>query len=73
VSEQNHTQPIGQRIRDLYPRLNETQLKEAEANLRRYFKIAADVQKGQASVGVDVDTTGRPATMEERSNANLKS
>jgi hypothetical protein len=73
MSDQNHPQPIGQRTRDLYPTLTEDQLKEAEANLRRYFKIAIDVQKDQGGIGVGVDTAGRPATMEERSNASLKS
>ena len=73
MDKQNHAQQIGQMIRDLYPTLTEAQLKEAEANLRRYFEIAIDVQKGQVGAGVGVDTTGRPATMEERSNANLKS
>ena len=60
-------------IRDLYPALTEDQLKEAEATLRRYFKIVADIQEDQFGVGMGVDTAGRPATMEERSNANLKS
>ncbi|SPE34026.1 hypothetical protein SBA2_840021 [Acidobacteriia bacterium SbA2] len=73
MDKQNHAQQISQMIRDLYPALTEDQLKEAEATLRRYFKIVADIQEDQFGVGMGVDTAGRPATMEERSNANLKS
>jgi hypothetical protein len=73
MDKQNHAQHIGKMIRHLYPTLTEAQLREAEANLRRYFHIAVEVQKDLDLAGVGVDTAGRPATMEERSNANLKS
>jgi hypothetical protein len=73
MESQNQAQHTGQTIRNLYPTLTGDQLKEAEANLRRYFEIAIDVLKDQGGIRVGVDTTGRPATMEERSNANLKS
>jgi hypothetical protein len=73
MDKQNHAQQVGQTIRDLYPTLTAAQLREAEANLRRYFEIAVEVQKDLDRAGVGVDTAGRPATMEERSNANLKS
>jgi hypothetical protein len=73
MENQNHEQHSGPTIRELYPTLTETELKEAEVNLRRYFRIAAEVQNDQAVSGVGFDTAPDSTTMEERSNANLKS
>jgi hypothetical protein len=61
-----------QALRDLYPTLSEAQLKEAEANLRRYVEIADEVRKEQLDRGTVFDTIRNSTTMEERSNADLK-
>ena len=73
MEDQKRQQQNFPTIRDFYPTLTETQLKEAEANLRRYFEIAAEVIHEQAVGGADVDNSPNPTTMEKRSNANLKS
>jgi hypothetical protein len=54
-------------IRELYPTLSEQELKEAEANLRRYFAIALDICEKQKKG--PVDTSPASNTMEERSNS----
>jgi len=54
-------------IRELYPTLSERELKEAEANLLRYFEIALDICEEQSSH--DVDTSPSFTTMKERSNS----
>src|SRR5713226_4243499 len=51
-------------IRELYPTLSERELKEAEANLLRYFEIALDVYGEH-----DVDTSPALSTMKERSKS----
>lgn len=63
----------GSTIRDLYPALTEDELKEGEANLRRYFEIAHEIVREQVVRDADFDIAPNPATMKERSNANLKS
>jgi hypothetical protein len=73
MENQNSGKPTALMIRELCPTLTETELREAEANLRRYIQIAADVQKEQAKSGIGFDTSPDPTTMRERSNANLKS
>jgi hypothetical protein len=73
MESEKHEQHSDPTIRELYPTLSEAELKEAEVNLRRYFKIAAEVHKEQAVRGAGFDTAPDPTTMEERSNANLKS
>jgi len=72
MEDQKYQQHSSRTLRDLYPTLTETQLKEAEANLRRYFEIAAEVIHEQAVGGADVDNGPNPTTMEERSNTDLK-
>jgi FAD synthase len=52
-------------IRELYPTLSEQELREAEANLLRYFAIAASICEEQKSSSVD--TFPALNTMEERS------
>jgi hypothetical protein len=54
-------------IRELYPTLSERELKEAEANLLRYFEIALDIHEEQSSP--DVDTSPPLSTMKERSKS----
>ena len=54
-------------IRELYPTLSERELKEAEANLLRYFEIALDIYEEQSSS--DVDTSPALSTMKERSKS----
>jgi hypothetical protein len=73
MENQNYEQRITATIRELYPALSEAELKEAEANLHRYFRIAAHIQKELAGTEAAFDTTEGATTMEERSNANLKS
>lgn len=68
-----NTQQIGPVMRDLYPTMTGAQLREAAANLRRYFKVAPEVQKEQAVSRSGFDMTPDPATIEERWNANSKS
>jgi hypothetical protein len=62
----------GLTIRGLYPSLTEDQLKDAEANFRRYLEIAVTVKKDQSSAGGDFDMPLIPTTMKERSDS-LKS
>jgi D-serine dehydratase len=57
-------------LRDLYPTLTEQELKEAEANLRRYAEIAVKVFQEQCSR--DFDSESLSVTMKERSNKSLK-
>lgn len=73
MENQNHEPQAVPTIRELYPTLTGTELKEAEVNLRRYIEIAADIQKEQAVSGTGFDTAPNPSTMKERSNASLKS
>lgn len=54
-------------LRDLYPTLSEQELKEAEANLFRYFEIALDIYEHQNSPGVDTSPT--LTKMKERSKS----
>ena len=54
-------------IRELYPTLSEPELKEAEANLLRYFEIALDIHEEQSSP--DVDTSPALSRMKERSKS----
>ena len=62
------------KIRELYPELTEHQLKEAEANLARYFAIAIEICSGQLHDGkpATVDSDCPNTKMEERSNVLLK-
>jgi hypothetical protein len=73
MENQNHHQHIGQSIRELYPTLTETELKEAEFNLRRYLEIADAIQQEKRVSSTDFDKVPNPTTIKERSNANLKS
>jgi len=59
-------------LRNLYPTLTEGELKEAEANLRRYAEIAFEVYREQLSSADDVDRLHPSPTMKERSNVSLK-
>ena len=61
-------------LRELYPTLTETELREAEQNLRRYFKIALSICGEQFTDQPDgpVDSADASSSMEERSNASLK-
>lgn len=61
-------------LRILYPNLTESELKEAEATLRRYLEITAEIeieQSAQASGG-EFDSSPPPPMIEERSNVTLK-
>jgi len=65
---------INEVIRTLYPGLTDAELVEAEANLRRYFKIALAVSEAQTRDGPHprIDTGDSSSSMEERSNVVLK-
>jgi hypothetical protein len=67
--------PYSESLRDLYPTLSEEELKQAEENLRRYFKIALEICEEQFPDVQDTPIDSRQAspTMEERSNVSLKS
>ena len=54
-------------MHEFYPTLSERELKEAEANLLRYFEIALDIHEEQSSP--DVDTSPALSTMKERSKS----
>jgi len=72
MDNQDRGQQVSPAIRALYPTLTETELKEAEANLRRYFEIASEIVRERDLRGVNFDSLPDPATMEERSNGSLK-
>ena len=67
-----HARQTDETFRNLYPTLTETQLKQAESNLRRYFEIADEIWKDRSFTGADFDTFSNPGTIEERSNEELK-
>ncbi len=54
-------------IRELYPTLSERELKEAEANLLRYFEIALDIYEERNTN--PIDTSPALPTMKERSKS----
>jgi hypothetical protein len=56
----------GPTIREVYPMLTEQELKEAEANFRRYLEIVAEIHEEK------FDTSQNFPSMEERSNVSLK-
>jgi len=62
----------GPTIRELYPTLTEKELREAEANFRRYLEIALGVYQEQRSVVPDFDSSPASSTMKERSKFSLK-
>jgi hypothetical protein len=61
-------------IRELYPTLSEEELKQAEANLKRYFEIAFEICGDDRSGSIDtpIDSTRASPKIEERSSAILK-
>jgi len=63
----------GDAIRKLYPTLSEGELKEAEANLRRYFEIAREIQRDQELLVPPraVDNPASSFKIKERSNIRL--
>ena len=75
VSMENlsHSKQDDRAIRELYPTLTEPELKEAEANLRRYLQIALQFQQESDSADGKFDTASSLSTMKERSNVDLKS
>lgn len=64
--------PVSEAIRKLYPTLTEAEVKEAEANFRRYIQFAVAVQEEQQQAAGDFDNIPDPITMRERSIDNLK-
>lgn len=59
-------------LRDLYPTLTERELKEAEANLRRYAEIALKICEKGFWASDTFDSSATSATIEERSNSLKK-
>jgi len=70
--ERNHS---GERItvRELFPNLSESQLKEAAENLCRYVEVALQIYEGTEHAPVVLDHPQASSKMEERSNPSLKS
>ena len=56
-----------ERLRAIYPSLDDKELKEASDNLRAYFAVALRVV-----LGTRVDKENGPNTMKERSKGSLK-
>jgi hypothetical protein len=54
-------------LRDFYPTLTEEQLKEAEANLRRYAQVTLEICQEEFSAG-GFDSPHASTTMKERSS-----
>jgi len=54
-------------VRQLYPELNGEQLREAEANLLRYFEVALDIYEERNTN--PIDTSPALPTMKERSKS----
>jgi hemerythrin superfamily protein len=50
MKDQNPGQQNGPTIRKVYPTLTKHELKEAEANFRRYVEIAGEIQRAQVPV-----------------------
>jgi len=62
----------GPTIRELYPALTEEELRQAEANFRRYLEIALEVYQEQPSAARGFDSSPASSTMKERSKFSLK-
>ena len=62
----------GPAIRELYPTLTEEELREAEANFRRYLEIALEIYEEQRSAALGFDSSPASSTMKERSKFSLK-
>jgi hypothetical protein len=58
-----------ERLRSIYPTLNDKELKEAEENLGRYFACVLEIASEADSA--PVDSLERPVTIKERSNSSL--
>ena len=67
---ENVHEPDNSEFRKLYPTLTESELKEAEANFRRYIALVIDVRR-TCDAGT-FDNSGGPNMLKERSNADLK-
>ena len=69
VCMQDHTQkePAGPVFRDLYPTLNDQELKEAERNFTRYFEIALDIYRELHATAEAVDSFPAERIIKERS------
>lgn len=62
-----------QAISDLYPSLSGEELREAEENLKRYVRVALEIQKERFPERPgQVDSGPHSSTMKERSNVSLK-
>jgi len=73
MENENSATGSGPTMRDLYPALTKDELKEAEANFRRYLEIAVRVQNEQCSAGRgNFDTSPILISMKERSKFSLK-
>jgi hypothetical protein len=59
-------------IRELYPTLTEKELREAEANFRRYLEVALQTYQEQRSAAPGFDSSPASSTMKERSKFSLK-
>lgn len=68
------SEPTDILFREIYPTLTEGQLREAQANLRRYLEIVWQIQRERSSdiPTSKIDTSQPSATMEERSNVSFK-
>ena len=71
---ENNTCPVDplSALRELYPTLNEQELKQAEANLTRYLEIALKIYEEQAATAGAVDTSAAAPTIKERSNSSYQ-
>lgn len=58
-----------ERLKAIYPGLNDKELKEAEENLRRYFACALQIVR--EAHPAHVDSSERPVTIKERSSSSL--
>jgi len=61
-------------FRDVFPKLSDEELKEAERNFRRYLEVATKIYAERSPFGgmSDFDTPQISPTMKERSNPSLK-
>jgi hypothetical protein len=67
----DHAQPHVD-IRDIFPSLPGAELKEAEENLSRYFKVALQIYEVMEHTPTVLDASLASPKMEERSNPSLK-
>lgn len=59
-------------MRELFPNLPDSQLKEAEENLCRYVEVALRIHQDTEHAPVRLDRSRSSSRMKERSNPSLK-